>query len=168
MKEIAYCMTEHPSLWELEGPRTRAFHKLLLQLIALRSIKKVTMLQLQELSRLIDRLLCGRSQFSLGHLWCSCLQCLQRMLPRAAAVTDTQEHVPRKLDVAQTANHIISSSHVAGVLQQCQERCTHLAVLLYFTFLSLIMSGSLQLCYFYMPTFLCSDYYCNLSKLYFL
>lgn len=77
MKEIAYCMTEHPSLWELEGPRTRAFHKLLLQLIALRSIKKVTMLQLQELSRLIDRLLCGRSQFSLGHLWCSRLQCLQ-------------------------------------------------------------------------------------------
>jgi len=46
MKETAYSITEHPSLWELEGPRTWAFHKLLLQLIALRSIKKVTVLQL--------------------------------------------------------------------------------------------------------------------------
>lgn len=58
--------------------------------------------------------------------------------PELAAIIDRQEQVPRKLDVAQTAIQVISSSRVAGVLQQCHERCTRLAVLLYFTFLSLV------------------------------
>lgn len=58
--------------------------------------------------------------------------------PELAAIIDRQEQVPRELDVAQTAIQVISSSRVAGVLQQCHERCTRLAVLLYFTFLSLV------------------------------
>lgn len=58
--------------------------------------------------------------------------------PELAAIIDRQEQVPRELDVAQTAIQVISSSRIAGVLQQCHERCTRLAVLLYFTFLSLV------------------------------